>query len=184
MRLLEPVEAAFAIVACCGCWGDPFRAANDAPADSGSDALLGQQRETGVAGDERSVPSNEGGSGVLDGGWAILEASADIAQSVRDAIVETPCTPLGFPLPEPSNCVQDFGPPIVAPGSLWLAQTEATPVACWSFTLAGSARCEDCAEHYTCACLAPLLAEAGAPWTTGPSGTGCVDAKRGPFFSQ
>lgn len=169
------------LVAVVGCGGTPFAVAagddggsawpdvlSDVVPSSSSPETGDVVRDAATVGETPTLPDA-----------SERDASADVAGDVGML-----CTPLVFPLPAPSGCTQDYGPAIAAPGRLWLLQREALPTACWSYALAGSERCEDCAEHFTCKCLAPLLAAAGDPWT-GPAGAGCVDSKAaGPYFSQ
>jgi hypothetical protein len=118
---------------------------------------------------------------------ALADAASDVRANdgaLEDAGPDAPaCTPLNYPLPPPTGCSQDYGPPITQPGSFWVLQTEGMPPNCRSYVLAGSAACEDCVEHYNCTCFAPLL-DGGGPFGKGTMGTGCEDTPSGPYFSQ
>jgi hypothetical protein len=118
---------------------------------------------------------------------ALADAAPDVRVNdgaLEDAGPDAPaCTPLNYPLPAPTGCSQDYGPPITQPGSFWVLQTEGMPPNCRSYVLAGSAACEDCVEHYNCTCFAPLL-DGGGPFGKGTMGTGCEDTPSGPYFSQ
>lgn len=158
----------------CACDGGPAFVASDA-GDEG-EASLGDVLEH----DAGSAP---------DGAGDVLEhadASADVAgDEVQDSDAGAVCTPIAYPIAAPPGCAQNYGPSVDGPGRLWLLQTEATPRLCRSYALAGAERCQDCAEHDTCACLAEVLADAGDPWTRGGlSGMGCVEGPSGPYWSQ
>ena len=162
------------LVGLCACDGGPaFVASVDA----------GELAE-GSLGD---VLEHDAGSAPEDAGDVLehADASADVAGDVsQDSDAGSTCTPIAFPLAAPPHCAQNYGPPVDAPGRLWLLQTEATPPLCRSYELAAAARCQDCTEHNTCACLAEVLADAGDPWTRGASGAGCVEGPGGPYWSQ
>jgi hypothetical protein len=104
------------------------------------------------------------------------DAGADVVdeQPVEGSADVEACAPLAFPLPPPQGCTADEGPPITAPGRVWVSDAAGQ---CWSAALAGSADCEGTACAYSCACLGPALAAAG--W-----GGQCVDAARGPVWEE
>lgn len=141
-----------------------------------------------VAGDEEQLDAGAAAPEASGGDGEPPEASGEAGDvpeaSAGDGEAGAPCTALAWPLPAPAACAQNYGPPIDAPGRLWLVQTEATPATCRSYELAGVDACERCAETFSCACVGRLLSDAGDPWTRGTTGTGCVDTARGPYFAQ
>lgn len=103
------------------------------------------------------------------------------ADGAHDSSAPEACAPPPL-YAAPVGCVAEPPPPAV--GQLWVMQTEATPPWCRAFTLAGSENCERCASTFTCACLAPYLADAGGAFQRGTTGQGCLDTSSGPYFSE
>jgi hypothetical protein len=167
-----------------GCGGPSFAAGSVLEHDAGDVPEAGEVDDAGALVDVVHEAAEQLGDAEREADPKANRDGQPEEQSSDEAGHEAsvPCTPPSLPLAAPSVCEADYGPPIDAPGRVWLVQSEATPYACWSYPVAGSAACEACTETYTCACIAPLLV--GSTWSKGLTGRGCVDSPEGPYFLQ
>jgi hypothetical protein len=143
--------------------------------------------------DAGDVDSNSAaGDRVTPDAADVVDAAQELAQEAAtretstgeaaplDALSEA-CTPLVAPLAHPPGCscmgTSDPTNPC-HPGDLgcvWMLGSQLCSADCFSYPIAGSRECERCAESYTCACLAPLVSDAGLSCT-------CIDGPAGPYL--
>jgi hypothetical protein len=153
--------------------GSVFSGAELAQVDAGDDSnsAAGDRVTPGeVAADVAQELAQEAGS----------RESSTTEAGPLDALSEA-CTPLQAPLQHPSGCgcmgTSDPTNPC-HPGDLgcvWMLGSQLCSADCFSYPVAGSRECERCAESYTCACLRPLLSDAGLSCT-------CIDGPAGPYL--
>jgi hypothetical protein len=113
--------------------------------------------------------------------WERQRVGAETFLKLLDAAGDegAACLALAFPIAAPQGCTTDEGPPLSAPGRLWVSgPVNGQAGGCWTASLPGSAACETTTCSFTCGCLAPALQTAG--WGNGA----CVDQATGPVWVE
>jgi hypothetical protein len=109
----------------------------------------------------------------------VLELDQGAGDAPHDVAGDT-CTPLTIPTQLPASCTCEGTP--VPPctggtkGCVWSVGQTSCSSGCWTYPLAGSSSCESCVETYNCACIGPLLGDAGL------GSCSCKDGKNGPYL--
>lgn len=155
-RVLRIVDA-LALALLIGCSGAPTNITDPDAGDATADVA---ELDAGDAGD---VLEHDQGAG---------DAPHDVAGDV--------CTPLVAPTPLPAGCACEGAsvPPCSGgtKGCVWSVGQTSCSAGCWTYPLAGSSSCEACVESYNCACIGPLLGDAGL------SSCSCKDGENGPYL--
>jgi len=171
------------------CGGSSFMAGNVLDAgdelEARADAAGELEARADASGELEAAADVAGDQVALDVGED-LEARADVAGDVLEDPGADVCTPVTWPTGTPPGCVC-VGPPQApcssagSAGCLWAVGPVSGPSCssssgCWAVPFAAAAPCQQCAERYTCACLRPMLIDAGLGLC------GCVDSPMGPYL--
>lgn len=166
--ILGLVAAAVVLLALTCCGGSSFSSSGDAGdvADSRviSDGLLEQVSADAAPDDAHQVLDAKAPEVGAD-------APADVANDM--------CSPAALHMPPGCQCE---APPqgncgADPRGCVWIAGSSSTCASsCWLYPVPGSGSCEACSSSWTCACIAPLLEDAGIGQCQ------CVDGPSGPYL--